>query len=51
LTNWSLGDKQLSLTYIVKNIKIHDRSVSWLGTGTSMKNDAVKLVLLTLLVK
>jgi len=26
------------------NIKIHDRSFSWLGTGTSIKDGGVKLV-------
>jgi hypothetical protein len=28
------------------NTQIHDRSLSWLCTGTSIKSDAVKLVLL-----
>jgi hypothetical protein len=27
------------------NAQIHDPSLSWLGTGTSAKNDRVKLVL------
>jgi hypothetical protein len=27
--------------------QIHDRSLSWLGTGTSIKSGGVKLVLLT----
>jgi len=29
------------------NTKIHDRSLSWLGTGTSIKSGGVKLVLWT----
>ena len=27
------------------NKQIHDRSISWLGTGTSIKSGGVKLVL------
>ena len=27
------------------NTQIHDRSLSWLGTGTSIKSGGVKLVL------
>ena len=27
------------------NIQIHDRSISWLGTGTSINSGEVKLVL------
>ena len=27
------------------NIQIHDHSISWLGTGTSIKSGGVKLVL------
>jgi hypothetical protein len=29
------------------NIQIHDHSLSWLGTGTSIKHGGVKLVLWT----
>jgi len=29
------------------NTKMHDRSLSWLGTGTSIKTSGVKLVLWT----
>ena len=29
------------------NTQIHDHSLSWLGTGTSIKSGRVKLVLLT----
>ena len=28
------------------NVQIHDRSLSWLGTDTSIKSDKLKLVLL-----
>jgi hypothetical protein len=29
----------------ITNTQLHDRSLSWLGTGTSMKSGGVKLVL------
>ena len=33
----------------ISNTQIHDRSLSCLGTGTSIKNGGVKLVFLTLI--
>jgi hypothetical protein len=31
----------------IRNTHIHDRSLSWLGTDTSMKNGGIKVVLWT----
>jgi len=32
-------------TFDIHNTHIHDRSLSWLSTGTSINSDKVKLVL------
>jgi len=35
-----------SVTIDTPNIQIHDSTLSWLGTGTSIKSGGVKLVVL-----